>query len=431
MKKPNILWIFSDQHRAQALSCYGDENINTPNLDRLAREGARFQRAYSNTPLCSPFRANLYTGKYCTTNGVTSLHRPLLPVHRTLAQELQEFGYYTSHMGKWHLSGGAAPCHFASPYFRQGWDEWLGWENSNCPFETEYSVGMGPRPLKKLEGYQTDILTDFTVEWIKNQPADRPWFHVVSIEPPHPPNVAPERFMEMFRDKEIKLRDNVPLDHPQLEDFKESIRCYYAQIANLDFNVGRIIKALEETNQLDDTIIFYFSDHGDLMGSHGRMHKGRPESESSQIPILIRYPWKVPQGLVTDALISAVDIAPTLLGMIGAPVPDYVEGEDLSKVVFGLVKEGAKMVLLQYESTYFAENPDERFRSVISNQWMYTVFGANRPSQLFDMEKDPYQMNNIVNKSEYAGIQQKLHRLLENKLEEIGDNFLKGGNDKL
>ena len=145
--RPNVLWIFSDQHRAQAIGCYGDPNIETPHLDRLAHEGVRFTNAYSNAPLCSPFRACLYSGQYITTNGVISLFRPLLPEKQPeLPEVLRESGYHTSHMGKWHLGGGDCPCHYVSPYFRPGWDDWLGWENSNIPFETTYSIGDHPHP---------------------------------------------------------------------------------------------------------------------------------------------------------------------------------------------------------------------------------------------------------------------------------------------
>lgn len=340
---PNILWIFSDQHRSQSIGCYGAEDIETPNLDRLAAEGIRFVNAYSNTPLCTPFRASLYTGKYITNHGAVSLHVPPHPGQRMLAQVLHDFGYHTSHMGKWHLSGGAAPCHFTSPYFRPGWDDWLGWENSNEPWETRYSTGTFPLPVQTLEGYQTDALTDLTIDWLRRQPQDRPWFHVLSVEPPHLPHTAPERFMEMYRDKELQLRPNVPLDHPDLERFKQTMRAYYAQISNLDWNIGRILHALEEEGQLDNTMIFYFSDHGELMGSHGRTGKSRPEVESSKIPLMIRYPKKIEAGQVSEALISGVDLMPTLLGMIGAPIPDQVDGSDLSQTVFGERADGTKM----------------------------------------------------------------------------------------
>ena len=143
--RPNILWIFSDQHRGSAMGCAGDPNVETPHLDRLAREGVRFTNAYANDPLCSPFRASLFTGQYCTTHGVISNHRLLLPGRPVLPLILKDGGYHTSYMGKWHISGGCFGQHFVSPWYRPGWDDWLGWENANVHFDFEYSVGTSPR----------------------------------------------------------------------------------------------------------------------------------------------------------------------------------------------------------------------------------------------------------------------------------------------
>jgi arylsulfatase A-like enzyme len=421
-RKPNILWIFSDQHRGHAMSCSGDENIHTPHLDRLASEGIRFTRAYSNTPVCAPFRATLYTGKYCTSHGVKSLHEPLQPGQLTLPEVLKAFGYHTSHMGKWHLAGGAAPTAFVSPFFRPGWDDWCGWENSNQPWETKYTV-RDSTLVKTLPGYQTDALTDLTVEWIKRQPADRPWFHVISIEPPHPPNTAPEPYEAIFRDKLLKLRPNVPLAHPNLDMFIEKLRLYYAQIANLDDNIGRMFEALEQTGQLNDTIIFYFSDHGDLMGSHGMMNKGRPEEESANIPLLVRYPKRVPQGRVSDAYISGVDFMPTLLGMIGADIPEDIEGADLSDTVFGCREEGTEDVILQYEHGPFTPDPGKAFRTILTEGWSYSVFLTEGPLHLFNLREDPYQLHNLLHESQYAKVKEYLNVKLLSRLQAMNDDF--------
>lgn len=275
--------------------------------------------------MCSPFRACLYRGQYITTHRVTSLFRPLLPdpEQPTRPEALQQQGHYTWHMGKWRLSGGDCPCHFVSPYFRPGWDECLGWENSNQFMATAYGVGDHPMPYRIFDKYQTDAITDHTIEWLpRPQRKEQPWFHVMSIEPPHSPNIAPEPYMAMFRDKPIAFRPNFAGDgHPKRQEFECELRGYYAQIKNLDDNVGRVLAALEATGQLDDTIVCYFSDHGDMMGSHGRKQKGRSEEESACIPLLVCWPGAIPAGQVSDALISAVDLMPTLLGLLGLPHP--------------------------------------------------------------------------------------------------------------
>ncbi len=423
MSLPNVLWIFSDQHRAHALGCAGDPNVETPNLDRLATEGMRFTSAYSNTPLCAPFRANLYTGQYITTHGVISLHRPLLPMQPELPEVLRRHGYHTCHHGKWHLAGGAGPTHFVSPYFRPGWDVWQGWENSNEPFRTMYAAGPGPGPFRWFDGYQTDCLTDLTLEWLDALPDDQPWFHVMSIEPPHPPNQAPEPYMAMYADRALDFRENFDHENEHTERFKEVLRGYYAQIRNLDDNVGRVLQKLEDMDQLDNTVVMYFSDHGDLMGSHGRLGKSRPEEESSCIPLLVRYPELVPGGTVSDALISAVDFMPTLLGVLGLPIPDGVEGEDLSRVLRDPKEAGADSVLLQYESTFFPATPDSVFRTIRLGNWKYTCYLTQGPCQLFNLASDPYEMDNRIDDPAAAGQREKLHAALAQKLEQLGDEF--------
>lgn len=422
-EKPNVLWIFSDQHRADAMSCAGDPNIATPRLDRLAREGTRFTEAYSNTPICSPFRACLFTGRYATSHGVISLHRPPKPGLAMLAEELQAAGYDTSYMGKWHLSGGAAPSHFVSPHFRPGWDEWLGWENSNEPWATKYATGGFPLPVRTLKGYQTDALTDLTVNWLKRRAPDRPWFHVVSIEPPHEPHDAPGIDMEPFRDKPLQLPPNVPAELARDEGYLAKRRAYYAQIANLDRNVGRMLDALEASGQAERTIVFYFSDHGDMMGSHGRMGKSRPEVESSRIPLIVRYPEHVPAGREADGLISGVDLLPTLLGLLGLPVPDYAEGGDLSEFVRGEREDGADEVLLQFEHNFFETRPEQTFRTLIRDGWHYTCFLTEGPGGLHQLRADPHQLDNRIADPACADVREKLHRALFGKLDGIGDDF--------
>lgn len=422
-KRPNVLWIFADQHRPQAMGCAGDPNVATPHLDRLANEGIRFANAYSNTPICSPFRASLYTGKYMTAHGVVSLHMPPHPGQRFLPQLLQEAGYRTSHMGKWHLSGGAAPTHYVSPYFRPGWDDWLGFECSNRPWDTRYSTGTFPNQLT-LAGYQTDALTDLTVEWLhQRRHDDKPWFHVVSIEPPHAPHTAPEPYMAAYRDKPLALRPNVPEALARQAEFQQRLRGYYAQIANLDDNVGRMLQALEATGQLDETIVCYFSDHGDMMGSHGRLGKCRPEAESSQIPLLLRYPERIPAGTVAEALISGVDLMPTLLGMLGLPIPADVQGADLSAVVCGECERGADSVVLQFEKRFWAEEPEMTYRALVQGGWLYVHFLLQGPAQLYHLQEDPYQLVNVINDAAYANIRDRMDQALRTRLDAIGDGY--------
>ena len=424
-QRPNILFLFSDQHRAAAMSCAGDPNVQTPTLDQLAAEGVRFTNAYANSPMCAPFRASLYTGQYINNHGVNCLFKPLLTEHPVLPELLQAHGYHTSHMGKWHLSGGDCPSHFVSPYFRPGWDDWMGWENSNRPFQTEYSCGDMPLPIYQMDGYQTDVISDMTIDWIKNYSGNKPWFHVMSFEPPHPPFEAPPAYMERFADADIIFRDNVDRDSPKIEHYRRSLRAYYAQITNMDDNIARIIQCLKDTQQIDNTIICYFSDHGEMHGSHDRMHKEVPEQESSNIPFIVRYPPAVKAGLVNEAFISVVDFMPSLCGLLDIPVPDYVDGEDLSRCFDGSDRNGSEIILHQFDRPFFSfeEHHELHYRGIRFGDWKYIVHYHRERSRLFNLKDDPYEMHNRIQDPDCAEIIQDLEQRLRLKLDAIGDDF--------
>jgi arylsulfatase A-like enzyme len=413
------------------MSCAGDPNINTPNLDRLASEGVRFENAYSNTPLCSPFRASLYTGQYVHTHGVTSLHRPLVPSAPQLAEVLRQNGYYTSHMGKWHLSGGDVVQPYVSPYFRPGWDRWLGWEGSNRFFHTLYAEG--DMPWKEdvdelaLPGYQTDALTAMTIDFIRTYDREEPWFHVMSFEPPHSPNVAPEPYMDLFRQKDLRLRPNFDLEHERADFYQNALRGYYAQIKNLDDNIGNILACLEAAGVREKTEVWYFSDHGDYMGSHGRWQKGGAHEESSNVPLIVSQPSVIPMGQTTSGLISGVDFMPTLLGHLGIDIPSTCQGSDLSRLIREPERNGSDDVLIQFETPYFAANPSSIYRALRNGNWLY-VFYLHHPGgeyELFNLETDPFQLTNLITSPDHGETRTMLNKRLRNKLDSVGDDFMR------
>ncbi len=281
-------------------------------------------------------------------------------------------------------------------------------------------------PIRTLDGYQTDALADLTIDWIRSRAGDTsPWFHVVSIEPPHPPYEAPAAYMERFAGADIELRLNVDPDDPRIERYRENLRGYYAQIENLDDNIGRIRAALEETGQLDNTLIFYFSDHGDMMGSHGRLHKEVPEEESANIPLIVRYPEWIPKGTISEALFSGVDIMPSLLGLLGIAVPHSVEGQDLSRTIRGEDPGGAESVLLQFDRPFFSfeEHHALHYRGIRHGDWKYIVHYHPEESRLYNLREDPCEMENRRDDPACATVKAELQAMLTAKLAEIGDDF--------
>ncbi len=422
MKQYNILWLFSDEHRGQAMSCCGDPNITTTHLDALAAQGTLFPCTYSTSPLCAPFRASVYTGQYIHQHGVGSLHRPIMSGVPVVPEVLQQNGYHTIHIGKWHLSGGAAPCHFVAPCFRPGWDEWFGWENSNRPFETTYTTGASPY-MKKLEGYQTDACTDLANAFLDRAKDDeKPWFMVLSVEPPHDPHIAPPEYMAQFAEKEIEFRPNVPEDWKTPENIAKT-RGYYAQIKNLDDNIGRLMAKLKETGQDENTIIFYFSDHGDYMGSHGRSAKFFAQEESANIPLIIRHPDAARQGVVNDALVGGVDIPTTTLTMAGCTPTQSMQGLDLSPLLCDETAEVQEDVLIALNSFFDNDDPFYNYRALRTKTHLYVNAPLPERCMLYDMTSDPYQRNNLYGSPAHKEKQDALHQRLAARLAELGDDY--------
>jgi arylsulfatase A-like enzyme len=436
--RPNVLWIFADQLRYHALSCSGDINVQTPNIDHLAAEGVRCTAAFSHTPVCTPFRAGLMTGRYPTDCGVP-LHGDLLPPGTdTVAHSFQRAGYRTSYVGKWHL-GGEHGINFVSaagwagedfwvhPLLRGGFEDWFGFNVSNNYYRTFYSTGERLEP-HMLEGYQTDGLTDLSLDYLRTYDRDEPWFHVISYESPHPAQggtprfplyPVPEKFERMFEPEQIVLRDNVPPS--SAEEAQQQLCGYYALIVNLDENVGRLLSWLEESDVGKRTLVVFFSDHGEMAGSHGLRNKQVPYEESVRIPLLFRHPGVLPAGSECHHLISGIDIYPTTAGLCGVPIPSPTQGIDCSET---LLPEGEhstrSSVLIQWEGTRFAFG-DHPYRGIRTQRHTYVVGRDDEFCMLFDNEEDPYQLHNRFASDGGSDLRRELHQRLMHAIGRSGE----------
>ncbi len=424
----NLLWLICDQLRYHSLSSSGDPNINTPNIDRLAAGGVRFTHAISHCPVCIPFRAGLITGQYNHSNGV-KLHGDLLePCYRTIAHAFRKVGYRTSWVGKWHL-GGAHGIHkltgkwsgedyWVDPKLRGGFEDWFGFNISNHYYKTFYSHGDEIKPYR-LEGYQTDALADRSIQYLSETATKlkQPWFHCVSFEAPHPGldmndlsrNPAPPKYEAMFKPEEIKLRDNVP--EGDRNKAREMLTGYYAQIANLDHNVGRILDWLEENDQAKNTLVVFFSDHGEMGGSHGRFHKEIFYDEAIRIPLIIRLPEKIIAGNRYEGIVSGIDIFPTCAGLCKIPIPSEVQGIDHSANLLGMEGAVRNEALIQWYGTRFgyANNP---FRAIRTRRYTYCVGKDKDFCHLYDNDQDPFQLKNLFRENNILSIQKDLHERL-------------------
>ena len=340
-RRPNVIWVFGDQLRAQALGYRGDPNVRTPNIDNLAREGMRFDCAVSGAPWCTPFRGSLLTGLYPHQAGAIKTPSPLDPSIPTIAKPLREAGYHTAWVGKWHLDGSNSRDHYVPPERRGGFDYWMGYENNNNQNET-YVYGTESETPRRLPGYETDSLTDLLIDHLKEHLRAttsggeyQPFFAALSVQPPHNPYVPPTTPGNRYyhNPADIQFRPNVPHVGWVREKAAVDLAGYYGMVENLDMNIGRLRMALKEMGIDRETYIIFFSDHGDCLGAHAQWAKSSPWEESIKIPFIVSKVGGKQNGVrmgITDAVINHVDIASTTLGLCGIKTPDRMVGHDYS-----------------------------------------------------------------------------------------------------
>ena len=291
VRRPNIVFVLTDQWRAQATGYSGDPNLigKTPNLDQIANSGINFKNAISTTPVCTPYRAALLTGQYPTTTGMifNDLHLP--EESYTMAEMFKESGYKTAYIGKWHLDG-MLRDQFTPPQRRQGFDYWKALECSHEYNELFYYEGDNPEK-KQWEGYGPYAETEDAISYIeRNADGDKPFLMVLALGAPHfPYHNTPEETQKLFRPADIVLRGNVS------DEYQEKARTdaagYYAHIAALDTTIGSLHAAISEAGISDNTIFVFTSDHGEMLGSHGWRPRQKQVAwaESVKVPFLLQY----------------------------------------------------------------------------------------------------------------------------------------------
>lgn len=428
-----MLWVMTDHLRYDALSYHHSPNVQTPRIDQLARDGVSCDRAFSHYPVCVPMRAGLVTGQYNHVNGVR-VHGDLLPPDRqTIAHAFRDVGYRTSWVGKWHLAGvrnvsgwQSGEDYWVHPFLRGGFEDWFGFEVSNNYYHNHYSTGYFTDPVK-LEGYQTDSLTDLSLTYLEETAIhlDQPWFHVLSLESPHPGvgldgqygYNAPPEFEARFNPDQLLIPENVPPEFAAKREYREALAKYYAMVANVDYNVGRILDWLENSGQADETLVVFFSDHGDMLCGQGwEGYKQVPYNESIQIPLIMRLPKSIPADQRYAGLVSGIDIFPTCAGLCGVPIPPQVQGVNHSGPLLGNEGVVRSEVLVQWLGQPRYPFGDHPYRAIRTARYTYSVCAPDVQERypghfclLFDNQTDPHQMNNLFGKKEAADLQQKMH----------------------
>lgn len=455
---PNILIIYPDQLRADAIGCAGNPCVKTPHFDRLAQEGVRFEEAHVSFPLCTPFRASLYTGKYNHSAGAYANHHPIPLGQDFLAEILKTNGYQTGYIGKWHLEGGDAPGFVPPGPRRLGFDYFVGFNRGHYYLNAIYYRDTDqPYHCPRYEpDFQTDHLIRFMEQAVSGG-KDAPFFGVICYGSPHFPFNMPGYLKRLYRPEEIPLgptsgdiklqkrvtkmllENNFPAasglwgigsgETPQDDDEKavrEYLAQYYGMVANVDHNMGIILNWLDKNGLSEDTVVILLSDHGDMAGEHGYRcgTKKTPYRQAMQVPLIVRYPRRFPTGHVVTSLVDvSVDTMPTILDLCGIEIPNSVRGTSYLSLLEGDPAPVREEVF--YEINKELEGP-ERFpvpeRGVRTLHWLYCRT-QEAPKYLFDLRQDPKELKNLVEDEQYRQELEKLDALLKEHMKRTKDDW--------
>lgn len=426
VEKPNVVFVFADQWRAQATGYAGNTDVLTPNLDKLATEGVNFTNAVSTCPVCTPYRSMLLTGQYVLKNCMFMNDVLLDPEAESFGKEFKKNGYNTAYIGKWHLDGNGR-SNLIPKDRRQGWEYWKVLE---CTHNYNSSKYWGnDDKIHTWEGYDAEAQTKDAIAYIQEHAKkDEPFCLMLSWGPPHAPyQTAPEEFRKMYENVDVKLRPNVPAE--LADKTKEIIRGYYAHCSALDSYIKQLQDAIKENNIEENTIFVFTSDHGDMLNSHGQMKKQRINTESASVPFIIKYPALLGKtGKQSDFLINTMDILPTMLGMSGLEVPDMFDGEDLTKVLTGDeqdTRQAALVSCVQPFGQWSRAAGGKEYRGLITKTHTYAQ-DLNGEWLLFDNEKDPYQLKNLIEDPAFKGLRENLETILAEELVRLDDDFRSG-----
>ncbi|MDW7694912.1 sulfatase [Flammeovirgaceae bacterium SG7u.111] len=486
-KKPNIIYIMSDDHTTQAFGVYGSRlaGLNpTPTLDKLAADGMYFTNAFCSNSICTPSRATILTGQFGHVNGVYDLDGHLDESKQYLPKEMKKLGYETAMIGKWHLKEEPAAFDFYKvlklqgdyfdPTFRvRGEKEW-------------------PNNTEKHEGHSTDVITDLTLEWLKGRDSEKPFFlmhhykaphdmfeyapryedYLADVEIPEPESLftQPEFGSEATRGKNDSLIHRIGTSissrhvvRNYVQDFKIDttlseveqtkaayqayLKKYLRCVKGVDDNLARLFKHLEETGEMENTIIIYTGDQGFMLGEHDYMDKRWMYEEAMRMPLIVRYPEKIKPGTVSTAMVSNCDYAPFMIELAGGKTPEYMQGKSLVPLMdgtkpadwrksvyyrywmhlmhhdnpahFGIRTEDYKLIF------YYAQPRQTEKIGTPSMPWKKNSFMIEPTPvawELYDLKNDPNEVVNLYGKEGYEEITQSLKAQLKELRAEVGED---------
>ncbi|MEQ9289093.1 MAG: sulfatase [Cyclobacteriaceae bacterium] len=451
-QKPNLIVFQTDEHNFRTLGCYRNQlpkdqafiwgegvEVTTPNIDRLANEGAICNNFYASSPVCTPSRASLMSGLYPIATGSPSNNLPMKDEVVTFAKVLQQAGYATSYLGKWHLDGDAKPGFAPERNF--------GFEDNRFMFNRGHWKGLtdddngnpmllgtfNPRTQNAKLNVSTTDTTTFTTDYLTNKALeilardkDQPFCMMVSYPDPHTPNLVRPPYDTMFdhlyfeKPKSMQFpREKMPkwvsFNKEEVKEYEQKkMQQYFGMVKCIDDNIGRVLDFLDKEGLSENTLVVFTSDHGDLMGEHRRHNKGNPYEASAKIPFLIRYPKKIAPAKVINKAFTTVDFAPTILSLMGANAIPEAHGQDASQDFLSKEK-----TVTNDRIAYFTGSSGN-WATAVTHRYKYVLSVDDAP-WLFDLSKDPDELMNFYGDPLYAGIVGEMHQELLKQMKMYND----------
>jgi len=433
-RPPNLLVLLSDQQRWDTLNCYGQPVETSPNLDRLAKAGVRFEHAFSCQPVCGPVRACLQTGKYATEVGCHVNNRRLPASETTLAHRLAAAGYETAYIGKWHLAScgpRGGPDDFQQravpPDRRGGYDYWLAadvLEHTSHGYDGHMFDAQGRQRDFPPGQFRVDVETDWVLEYLRSRTSDKPFFLFVSYLEPHQQNdhghvEGPTDSKERFADF-MPPSDLIDTDGEWRQEYPDYLGCVHS----LDRNVGRIFDELTRLGLASETLLLYTSDHGCHFRTRTRTHKHSCHESSIRVPLIAHGPG-FEGGKVVSQLVSLIDLPPTLLAAAGIETPAEMRGRPVQQLLVGPREDWPGEVFVQVSGSQCG-------RALRTSRWKYSARAPDKSGGdpcsevyvddlLYDLQADPHERNNLVGQPGYEKIARSLRDRLRKRIVQAGE----------
>lgn len=386
-------------------------------LENFAAESAVFERAITTSPICTPYRGCLLSGKYPSQTGVTENGQAYPSDVKSLADYLNESGYRTYYVGKWHLSGAPQQNRWAPPDRRAGFRHFIGWESHHVDHYAGLIWSDDPHRASEMPGHETDSLTDIAIERLENAAAaDEAFFMLLSYQAPHPPCSPPPEFLAPYENLDLVTEANADraawFRHEAWQadyDAQRFRQLYFGEISQLDAAFGRLLRALDRLGLRDNTLVVFTSDHGEMAGAHGRFGKGVMYEEALHVPLVVRAPGRA-ESLRINTPVSTVDLMPTLLDYAGGSADDPSEGVSLRTLIEGGAGSDDRIVISEYRDFCAA-----------SRRWKLITRGRTlAPAALYDVIADPCELSNRVDDAACADVQAQLLQALSGWSARVG-----------